>query len=467
MATVNFNCNLCGKLMAVLEDHLGKRVRCPHCQQVIQAPSTRPTTAAPETCGSPELFVTPLQAPLDDNIFEELREAPGDDLFGGAPQPLVVTPPVPPPGKPTLDPTAIPPSPTPAPVEDPAVTEAPTLSDLPVPPMESPNYEATVTYLAPEPGALPGAQPIPPSAPAGPVTGVPFPFDGKGGFVSDLPLVQTAGVTFPVEGQGGFVSGLPSAQDSGREALAGMPTPGPTFKPKRPSLFIPTLLIFLIPYSIGATFFAAYFYYRWVNKFDPLELLPDPRPGKKQGGARRLDALNDYRMPDRLLGRLGDNKPIRIGDLEVIPQAVAWAPDSRLALTVKLRNRSEDVDFNPVDTEFNKYDRVGIAPKPLTFLRIGTDHVYGGEWSCFRNERRFDGRLEPGEEMIARLVTDRRDANTIKQLDELSGPLVWRIQVRRGLVRGNDGKEYSATGVVGVVFKAKDVQPMEAADGSD
>ena len=37
MATVNFQCGHCAKLMAVNATFLGQQVRCPHCQQVVVA----------------------------------------------------------------------------------------------------------------------------------------------------------------------------------------------------------------------------------------------------------------------------------------------------------------------------------------------------------------------------------------------------------------------------------------------
>jgi hypothetical protein len=62
--------------------------------------------------------------------------------------------------------------------------------------------------------------------------------------------------------------------------------------------------------------------------------------------------------------------------------------------------------------------------------------------------------------MTTFVCTDPAD-HAVQELARYKGPLVWRIQLRRGLVkwrtaRGND-REDSATAVVGVEFDAGDV----------
>ena len=49
MQTLTFQCGHCNKLMAVGIEYLGQQVRCPHCQQVVIAPShPAPTSPPPE-----------------------------------------------------------------------------------------------------------------------------------------------------------------------------------------------------------------------------------------------------------------------------------------------------------------------------------------------------------------------------------------------------------------------------------
>jgi hypothetical protein len=112
METVQVQCGHCGKLMAVSTEHLGARVHCPHCQQIVEAPAASP--AAP---GEPAPDFCPKGPdPLErDSIFGGSEELHGDDLFGGGPErPLVEMPPEP---KAAPPPPAVPPPPSPTPAE--------------------------------------------------------------------------------------------------------------------------------------------------------------------------------------------------------------------------------------------------------------------------------------------------------------------------------------------------------------
>ena len=65
MANINLQCGHCGKTMAVEESALGRQVRCPHCQQVVQTPAPSglvPTSSmpAPENWGSESMPPPPL-----------------------------------------------------------------------------------------------------------------------------------------------------------------------------------------------------------------------------------------------------------------------------------------------------------------------------------------------------------------------------------------------------------------------
>jgi hypothetical protein len=127
--------------------------------------------------------------------------------------------------------------------------------------------------------------------------------------------------------------------------------------------------------------------------------------------------------------------------------------DNRLRLTLKMINRSSDTEFNPVSQVFNK--QVPNSP-PYTFLRIKNDRINGGAWASTRNDEPFGGRLEPGEELVATLTTDARDAAKVQALDRFQGPLLWRVQVRRGFVQVR-GRDISTTAVIGVDFTTGDI----------
>jgi len=59
MQTVQFQCGKCRGLMAVVIDHLGRQVRCPHCQAVVVAVAAEPALAiAPMATPAPLLAVS-------------------------------------------------------------------------------------------------------------------------------------------------------------------------------------------------------------------------------------------------------------------------------------------------------------------------------------------------------------------------------------------------------------------------
>src|SRR5208282_1308015 len=91
MQTVNFLCGHCGKLMAVGSDYLGQQVRCPHCQQVVLAPSVPPAPIPPAP-----VFMDPnitFNRGEHDSIFGPTEQT--DDLFDAAPSRRLAMPPPP------------------------------------------------------------------------------------------------------------------------------------------------------------------------------------------------------------------------------------------------------------------------------------------------------------------------------------------------------------------------------------
>jgi DNA-directed RNA polymerase subunit RPC12/RpoP len=448
MATVSFHCGQCGKAIAVEKDHLGKRVRCPHCQQVIEAPAA--DTAAPALAlePGPELVFSIAPPVQQESIFEGAEEAAGDALFAGSPQSLVEMPPETPPAAPPLEVTA-----PPGPEVSLQVEAAP--DHRPVPPPETlgpppgPAYEATVTFASPEPTSPPDPA-LTSTAPA------------PNGFaaLAELPAGPPPGPAVELPA-GGELLGEPGAETAltlGADfPVAGSP-PARAARAARGGLLTPILLIFLIPYSLFTT---AALVMLWMRKQEPsLEILPDPEPGKDRGGPERRGkggqrVRNTLPVPPRLRGQLGE--AIRVGDVQVIPQRAEQLANRSLALVLKMVNRSPDVEFNPVCQAFNKYNP-GIPAdlKPYTFLEIGPkERVYGGQWSTTRA-----GRLGPGEDMTATLTTAPLDADQRKALRASHGPLLWRVQVRRGFVQVRE-RDISATAVVGVEFQGRDVRKEE------
>src|SRR5260370_40980448 len=77
METLTFQCGHCNKLMAVGTEYLGRQVRCPHCQQVVIAPTQpAPTSPLPEAAQEED--------PLAANPAAESPFAVAPDASAGA-----------------------------------------------------------------------------------------------------------------------------------------------------------------------------------------------------------------------------------------------------------------------------------------------------------------------------------------------------------------------------------------------
>src|SRR5205823_3138597 len=171
-------------------------------------------------------------------------------------------------------------------------------------------------------------------------------------------------------------------------------------------------------------------------------------PEKKARGGERIK--HDARLPAKLRTPLG--KPIQVGDVEVTPLKVVQA-NGDLAIHLTLRNRSADTSFNPLPDAFADLRTFG-ANKPYTFIEAGPDdYLFGGSVTYRGGKNLFQsGKLAPGEETTATLTTDvGARTNVARILRANRSSLLWRIQVRRGLVTVN-GAPISATAVIGVEF---------------
>jgi DNA-directed RNA polymerase subunit RPC12/RpoP len=459
METVNFQCGHCGKLMAVGTDYLGQQVRCPHCQQVVLAPIVdvpaspplpenhpalvheAPTTPAEPMTASLEFHVpSPIE---QESIFSEASET-GDDLFGAEPVSHVEMPPEP--VIPQLQ------------IDDPVSTAAPPLTD------ESrsvPSHLADVTATFEMPLHAP-----PSEAPH--VNGASDPALGSGTLWSPAAAASTP--TLPT--QESLSSLLPPSLTT---PTVRMPQPG------RPWV-LPLFIIPLISYSVLMTIAVGILYLRLQQQVHPLEALPDQgdNKGATHGkGASSMDRMPnpDQDLPAKLKVELGHS--LRIGDIEVTPLKVEHrriqfqegaildpTEQETLALELRLRNVSDDVYFKPLDPYFNRHwsPSKTSGNMPYGFLTVDKKNFFGPlEWQPRgQNRARMvvkgqdqDAELKPGEEMTTFLCTDPED-HVAAALKKSKGPFLWRVQVRRGLLKVGD-KEVSATAVVGVKFNKQDV----------
>jgi hypothetical protein len=258
-----------------------------------------------------------------------------------------------------------------------------------------------------------------------------------------------------------------SADLSPAPGLSELQSPGedmapvvPRNLPKR-SMFLPTLLIFLIPYAIFTTAFIAYLLYYWPRD-NPLRRLPDTATK----GSARQRVQHDFKLdPDMKVG-LGQS--LRVGEIEVTPLQVTRNPFGDLMLTFRARNVSQDQVFAPISEEYLRYGARSMEElKPYTFLErqhqfAVKQRIYGGHLEWLNNtagkNRLFDGELNPGQEATIQITSDARYRDEVVP-SMLKAPerLLWRVQVRRGLVPDEDGEMVSATTVVGVDFAPRDI----------
>jgi hypothetical protein len=458
MPAVTFQCGNCKNLLAVEDRFLGQQVRCPHCQQVLMAPSSG---ALPPESRSPEPGISQAPAPAelatirddisssssisDPPIHEgESIFAPPDhgseDLFGAPVANSVVELPA-----------------------EPAASH-PLTERLPV---GSPQILSSQD-IVPDPGErLPAETNSPPSVSPGTAEG----FSPS----SDWPVLDSSGP----------VSEIP--HETGRPDL----TRQAARRAKRESLFTTYLIIILIPYAIFATCVAAYFYWRMMAMPHPMEYLRDTGenpPAKRGSGSVQEIISPETNLPPRLQVALGGQ--LRVGDLEVQPQKVerrkiticsensrvspSVTPNDALVLTLRLRNVSSDVFFTPTDPIFDRQWKGEFGSnRPYTLLEFGSNRYFGGpiKWRPRSNHGQFradDPReyvkgqehdnqiLKPGEERISILCTDPANREILRALKSHQGPIIWRVHLRRGLVLVSD-REVSATAVIGVVFDKKDI----------
>jgi hypothetical protein len=265
-------------------------------------------------------------------------------------------------------------------------------------------------------------------------------------------------------------------------------SPVPTRRPPpaaglRSSLFTMLVLVPLISYAVLATIAVLILYFRPPQP--SLEFLPDVdgdlRGAKHQKRALSYQLLDpDSPLPNRLKVNLGET--IRLGDVAVTPQRVELirlhlgqgddevdppAAES-LVLHLVMQNVSEDVVFSPTDPYFDRQWKSSQDAKPYTFLEIGRDRIYGGPFPwrpgrAVEDRKTVEGQhyqlLQLGERLTTIVCTDPTE-QVAKLLAAYHGTLLWRVQVRRGLVRVGE-REVPATAVFGVTFQDRDIHKPE------
>lgn len=278
-----------------------------------------------------------------------------------------------------------------------------------------------------------------------------------------LPADMPAAAEQPVSHNFAFAQEKPAVD----AAATHLPEPSPSPSPRRArkSMLVPLVLMVLVPWAFVGPALAFFVGTRWhaplASDAHPLEWLLDPDP--KDGAPKRIQ--RDLELPKKLEASL--KQSLEVGDVRITPLSVEWSERGDLLLRLLIRNRSTDTEFNPLPESFLrkthlKTSKTAVYFDPYTFLTFGDERIDGGALTYLKgppsaNEPADSGVLRPGEELTVLLSTPPHERKATKKIAGSAGPIVWRVQVRRGLALVR-GREVSATAVIGVTFDARAIQ---------
>jgi hypothetical protein len=142
-------------------------------------------------------------------------------------------------------------------------------------------------------------------------------------------------------------------------------------------------------------------------------------------------------------------------------------PRDALVIHLRISNTSPEFSIYPMDPAFTRKSRSDDKPSTCLVIEKQEKQVfYGGaiEWPVAINiKRKYEEQqekdwipLKPGETREYEVFTD-SDKQILKTVKESNDPMLWRIQVRRGLIEFKR-REVPVTAIIGVEFKASDVK---------
>jgi hypothetical protein len=220
----------------------------------------------------------------------------------------------------------------------------------------------------------------------------------------------------------------------------------------------------------------------------PLSTIPDnfgEFPATERKKVSQFKNL-DGELPGNLKAELGGT--IQVGQLEVTPleiekrrlnivkevkgaaeRLMSTSSQAALVLQLRVKNTSPDSSIFPLDPAFTR--RAKGDDKPPTRLIVGSRVFAGGAISWPFNERlvkrEYEEKqeqdataLKPGETRDYIVFTVGDDANLARTVRATKEPLLWRVQLRRGLIEFR-GKDLPVTAIIGVEFKATDVKKLD------
>jgi hypothetical protein len=444
--------------MAVSTNLLGRNVRCPHCKQVVQAPAgTRPSTPAapipapappPPAPQLPKFNLPPKDPEHHESIFSERHD---EDLFGSEPP------------KPQM------------PDASHMQRQAQRTMEILVTPVETPS----VMHGSPPPN--PGGQPAT-------SRDVQPPFHHP----VESPDLPTGPDPFAVSTE-------PPTQIRSRKSAIAEQSPGTVRTESGSNAFAWLLLTYAGLMTIAAGFFGYTYFTKSDTKESPFKAIPDVY-GEYEKANRKQTSLNwlpDPKQPVPVDLRVKLGGELKVGDLLVKPISVEKqllrcvtqydlsneknrdVPPRTLVLTMKVKNLSDNIVFHPNDPAFNRaYDKhstprtFGQEKAPYTGLQVRNEVFHGifpwpnesGVTKQYVVGHESDEKpLQPGEERDT-WVTIAPAVDVLKTMPRVDPQesLLWRVQLRRGLVPYTDSdgsqKEISATSVIGVEFTMNDVK---------
>lgn len=228
---------------------------------------------------------------------------------------------------------------------------------------------------------------------------------------------------------------------------------------------IPLLvLIFLVPYALMTTAFITYLLLTQGRSAHPYEYLPDPATGKDKGVPRPARMQPAPGLPLADSQKTGLGKSIKAGDLLITPKRVLFTSDGDLKMIVRAKNVSASTRFSPLNAQYFKPTKGGIEPYAYLESKSGSlEKINAFDPFFYKNadatgEPLGDALLAPGEEVTITLTTYEKFRPHVGKIEKATGEsYTWRLQVRRGLVKYN-GKDVSATTVVGVDFDRGEIE---------
>jgi hypothetical protein len=480
--------------MGVRTELLGRHVRCPHCSQVVLAPAPATTNAAsqpakqfshtaptPPTASAPvppvekevtraadsthheEGEITFDKKEAADSILSAENES-DDEVFSSQTGNKVPAPVVPAP-----DPE-VPGAPHP---HGASASKIPTLElRTPVEIIPAPISASTLLPLSPPPEQ--GTASIP--APSTPTN--PFAF---GPSEPPLPAQQ---LLVPSDQVTTGAEALTTKGDEGHDAARAR-KPGAVDETRRSRL----LLYVLIPYAAIMTLLAIYgLFFRKADTLDPghpLSTIPDNFGEFDPAARKKVSQLKlDFDAPLPAVQQAGLGERIQIGQLEIEPVTVEKRPlniikegggdrqrrttrFNSLVLRLRVTNTSADVPIFPLDPAYTRAAK--MDDRPAMRLAIGRQMLYGGaiSWPFGDGVKREyeeaqsldDQPLKPGETREYVVFTN-EDAGLAQVVTKATEPLLWRVQVRRGVIEFR-GKEVPVSAIIGIEFKPSDVRNLD------